>query len=398
VTSGSGWGRAAIVLTAVMLVAVAVASEPSRPRLVGSAYQVYPGEEIQEILELAAADPVHKIVEVQAGTYRPQRHGQALIWFNARHDGITLQAVGEVVLTAANPEIADPEAASFPAVVNHVVYLGDGVSAATVLRGFTITGANNFVTTSEEGGRIELDLDLPELEKRSFFYSDGGGIKIFGRSSPTLEKLVIRDNYTSPCGGGISLEQRGFNRRPVTLRNCVMRNNRAQITGSAIDLLPGSSAIIENCLLVGNISNTGPDFLSKHGQEYQGESGSGALTVFAGSRVWVRDSTFTGNWNGVDDQGTGSVYFNTIFWRNSLPGGISRGKRYELDVLDGEKVRKCFIGGVVEDVRGSISRRENTLAAPDPDFGDEFVPRNPIYKGVGFRPARKSGESAGGPG
>ncbi|MGB6849963.1 MAG: hypothetical protein WBG05_17335, partial [Thermoanaerobaculia bacterium] len=122
-TSGSGWGRAAIVLTAVMLVAVAVASEPSRPRLVGSAYQVYPGEEIQEILELAAADPVHKIVEVQAGTYRPQRHGQALIWFNARHDGITLQAVGEVVLTAANPEIADPEAASFPAVVNHVVYL-----------------------------------------------------------------------------------------------------------------------------------------------------------------------------------------------------------------------------------------------------------------------------------
>ena len=32
-----------------------------------------------------------------------RRKGQALIWFNARHDGITLEAVGDVVLTAANP-------------------------------------------------------------------------------------------------------------------------------------------------------------------------------------------------------------------------------------------------------------------------------------------------------
>jgi hypothetical protein len=364
------------------------ASEIARPRLVDSAYQVFPGEEIQEILELAAADQAHKTVQVHAGTYRPRRPGQALIWFNARHDGITLEALGEVVLTAANPEIADPEAASFPAVVNHVIYLGDGVSGATVIRGFTITGANNFVTTSEEGGRVEADLGLPELERGSFFYSDGGGVKVFGRSSPTLENLIIRDNYSSPCGGGLSVEQRGFNQRPVTLRNCIFRDNRAQITGSAIDLLPGSSAIVENCLLVGNISNTGPDYLSKQGQGYQEENGSGALTVFAGSRVWVRDSTFTGNWNGVDDKGSGNIYFNSIFWRNTLAGGISEGTRYELDILDGSKVRQCFIGGVVDDVRGSLSRQENRLDAPDPDFSAGFVPRNPIYEGVGYRPVQ----------
>jgi len=48
-----------------------------------------------------------------------------------------------VVLTAANSAIADKKAPSFPAVVNHVVYFGDGLSTKTVLRGFRVTGANN---------------------------------------------------------------------------------------------------------------------------------------------------------------------------------------------------------------------------------------------------------------
>src|SRR5215831_7851495 len=73
-------------------------------------YRVRPGGSIQAALEAAANDPAHKIVYVHAGTYRPAEHGQALIWFNARHDGITLEAVGEVVLTAANQAIADNKA------------------------------------------------------------------------------------------------------------------------------------------------------------------------------------------------------------------------------------------------------------------------------------------------
>jgi phage tail protein X len=106
------------------------------------AYRIQPGGSIQAALEAAAKDPANKIVYVHTGTYRPAAHGQALIWFNRRHDGITLEAVGEV-LTAANPAIADNKAPSFPAVVNHVVYFGDGVSTKTVLRGFRVTGANN---------------------------------------------------------------------------------------------------------------------------------------------------------------------------------------------------------------------------------------------------------------
>src|SRR3954464_6408961 len=61
------------------------------------AYRVRPGGSIQAALEAAAKDSSNKIVYVHAGTYRPTEHGQALIWFNARHDGIRLEAVGEVV-------------------------------------------------------------------------------------------------------------------------------------------------------------------------------------------------------------------------------------------------------------------------------------------------------------
>ena len=109
---------------------------PTEPQLRGGVYHVDPGQSIQRALDLAAEDVHNKVVRVRAGTYRPQRKAQALIWFNQKHDGITLEADGDVVLTAANREIADPDAASFPAVVNHVVYFGDGISPKTILRGF----------------------------------------------------------------------------------------------------------------------------------------------------------------------------------------------------------------------------------------------------------------------
>jgi hypothetical protein len=348
------------------------------------AYQVRPGQEVQAALELAAASGRSKLVRVHPGVYRPRRHGQALIWFNQRHDGITLEAIGEVTLSAANPDIADPDAPSYPAVVNHVVYFGDGISSATVLRGFRITGANGFVTRSDEGGAIERDLVLPELERGSFFYTDGGGIKIFGRSYPRLERLEIHDNFSNPCGGGISIEHRSFTYDAVVIRDTVFRGNRAQVTGSALDLLPGSRAVVENSLFVGNLSNAGPDTLSPPGREYLAERGSGALTVFKGSRVEVSRSTFTGNWNGVDDYGGPSVYRDSIFWRNDLGGGVSPGERYDLEILDGRGVEGCLIGS--QDLHGTIDRQLNLFGGPDPRFDAGYVPRSPQLERLGYRP------------
>jgi hypothetical protein len=348
-------------------------------------YHVFPKTAIQDALEAAARDPVNKTIYVHAGTYRPRARGQALIWLNARHDGIRLEAVGDVTLAAGNPEIADQRAPSYPAVVNHVVYFGDGISRKTVLRGFKITGANNFTMGSGEKSPIESD----EIRKTPFFFTDGGGIKIYARSYPTIERIEVADNYSSPCGGGVSVEHLGQVQDAATFRDCIFRNNRTQTTGSAIDLLHGSAAVIENCLFVGNIANMGVDYVGLlTGGEYHPENGSGAMTVFEGSRAEVRRCTFTGNWNGVDDGGTGSTYADTIFWKNNLAGGISPGSRYELDIANADGVRGSFIGGDLNDLRGTINRQANTLDPPDPQFDAQFVPQAPQYRAVGYRPMK----------
>jgi hypothetical protein len=350
---------------------------------VAGTWHVRPGASIQQALDAAAADGRHKRVVVHAGTYRPAERGQALVWFNRRHDGIVLEAEGEVELTAANPDVADRRAPSFPAIVNHVVYFGDGITSSTVLRGFRITGANGFTMGTGQSSPIESD----DVRKTLYFFADGGGIKIYARSYPTIENVQIVDNYASPCAGGVSVEHLGQNAEAAVFRNCIFRGNRTQVTGAALDILHGSAAIVENCLFTANVSNMGVDYVGiLTGGEIHPEHGSGALTVFQGSRVSVRRCTFTGNWNGVDDIGTGSIYEDSIFWQNTLTGGISPGSRYEFDITDASGVRGNFIGGTLADRRGTIDRAANTFDPPDPGFDSAIVPRNPAYANVGYRP------------
>jgi len=360
------------------------AGPPPEARAEG--FHVHPGGSIQDALDAAARDAKRKTVFVHPGIYRPAAAGQALIWFNARHDGITLEAVGDVTLTAANPAIADRHAHSYPAIVNHVVYFGDQISRRTVFRGFTITGANNFTTGSGEKSPIDSD----DLRKTLFFYTDGGGIKVYARSFPTIEQVEVSGNYTSPCGGGVSVEHLAEPRESVLFRDCIFRDNRTQTTGAAFDLLHFSKATLENCLFAGNIANMGVDSVGiLAGGEFHPEHGSGAMTVFGGAQATVSRCTFTGNWNGVDDAGTGSTYVDSIFWQNTAKGGISPGARYEIDIEDGAGVKGCFIHGEIDDLRGTLTRGANTLAAPDPQFDAQFAPRAPQYARVGYRPLSK---------
>jgi hypothetical protein len=347
-------------------------------------YHVHPQGRIQDALEAAAKDPVNKTVYVHAGTYRPREKGQALVWFNRRHDGITLEAVGDVTLTAANPEVADKRHPAFPAVVNHVVYFGDGISRATTLRGFRITGANGF--TTGQGSRSPIESD--DIRKTLYFYADGGGIKIYARSYPTIERVHVVGNYASPCAGGVSVEHLGQMPESVLFRDCVFQDNRTQVTGSALDVLHGSWVTVENCLFTGNIANMGVDYVGiLTGGEIHPEHGSGALTVFQSSKATVSRCTFTGNWNGVDDIGAGSTYANCIFWQNTLSGGIAPNARYEMNITDASGVRGTFIRGATNDLQGTIDRAVNTFDPPDPNFDARFVPRASQYANVGYRPA-----------
>jgi hypothetical protein len=345
-------------------------------------YHVFPGDNIQDALQQAAENKSNKTVKVHPGEYRPNGKRQALIWFNKMHEGIRLEAKGPVTLSAANPQLSAASEPGFPAVVNHVVYFGDGISSNTVLKGFRITGANNFVT-KDRTRQMEPDRTIP---KNLFFFSDGGAIKIFGRSSPTIQNVEIVDNFASPCGAGISVQHEGFSQTPVLIENCVFLRNRAQATGAAIDLLARSSARIINCLFVGNVSNTGEDPVAKSSGERPFVN-NGVLTIFWNSRAEVRNCTFTGNRNGVDDMGGQSSYLNCIFAGNKLDTGLKGFTRYELAVNAGAKrVSGCLINGIVHDLSRVVSARENVLQAPPPRFNERFVPEAPEYKNAGYRP------------
>jgi hypothetical protein len=371
-----------------------VASVPLSPPTADDQHiwHVREGMDIQQALDAAAADPSHKVVRVHEGVYRPARHAQAMIFFNARHDGITLEAEGQVTLTAENPEIADPAVASFPAVVNHVVYFGDGISRKTIFRGFRITGARNYLTFSDMPA-IETAPALPSLSSRQWtYYADGGGIKIWGRSSPWIDQVLIEDCYSFPCAGAISIDNRGHLAEIPLITNSIFRNNRSQWTGAAIDLFgPGNAGEIRNCLFVGNVANRGY-YTEAPAPKFHDQNGSGALTVFPKSIAIVDQCTFTGNYNGVDDESDGSTYSNCIFWKNDGRGGVIVGKRYELDIREGRNVTNCWLGGnEILDLRGTVSRANNVLKAPDPEFDDAYRPRRDEYKGVGYRPVSAPG-------
>ena len=325
-------------------------------------------------------------IRVHAGNYRPFAPGQALVFLNARHDGITVEAVGDVVLSAGNPEIADPRAPSYPAVVNHVVYFGDGISRATTFRGFKVTGANGFVSGPPDLMTVRTGDDLaksatyrtlasspiessPQLKKSHYFYADGGGALIYGRSYPTIEAVTFVGNFGSVFAGGVSIQhQPGENRGSVLFKDCVFRDNRTAVAGSGVDVLtPGSWAVFENCLFVGNLSNDGIE--ANIGPGY------GALSVFPGSCATVSRCTFTGNRNGVDDRGAGSTYRDSIFWNNSRAGGTGDHANYEVAIRSAEGVTGCFIDSRASDILGNVSRSANTFCNLDPGFDENYHPR-----------------------
>ncbi|HUS36474.1 MAG TPA: right-handed parallel beta-helix repeat-containing protein [Verrucomicrobiae bacterium] len=351
--------------------------------LQADAYHVYPGDRIQEALDRAATNKITKTVVVHTGEYRPDTKRQAMIWFNKRHDGVRLLADGKVVLTAANPQLAQSSDAGYPAVVNHVVYFGDGISTNTVISGFRITGANGF-QTRDRTRQMEPDVTIL---KNWFFYSDGGAIKIFGRSYPQIKNIEVFENFASPCAGGISVQHMGYTEQTVLIENCAFLRNSAQATGCAIDLLAGSAARIVNCLFAGNVSNTGDDPVAQKSGEKPFVN-SGVITIFQQSIAEVRNCTFTKNRNGIDDLGGASVYLNNIFYNNTLEGPANKGQtRYDLDLREGvREVAGNFFSGALLDPQKHVSADNNVLKVKSPEFDKRNVPQNPEFKTAGYRP------------
>lgn len=349
-------------------------------------FHVSPGESIQQALKAAAVSADSKTVRVHSGMYYPEYSGQAFLRLTAQHDGIALEAEGDVTLNGSHPGPDGISDTDDDVKVNHVIYFGDGISSRTVLRGFRITGARPGTIPPSTDPPLEPRSLQQELQPGLFFYLDGGAIKVFGRSSPRILSAIIEENETALCGGGVSIEHRGLHSEPVKFYDCVFRNNRCPATGSAVDLLEGSSAVFENCLFVNNIGNYGMDLIMKeYGLSYNAEHGSGALTVFPDSHAEVMRCTFTGNWNGVDDHGRGGVYHQTIFWKNDVSDGSRTGAPYEFDIIDASGLTGCWIGGGVPDLQGTIDSTRNRLAAPDPEFDEQYHPQRQGLENQGYR-------------
>lgn len=343
-------------------------------------FHVRPGDNLQDVINRAGRNPKFKTVRIYPGVYRPRTHGQALIYLNRAHDGVRIIGVGRPTLTAANEEIADRSAATFPAVVNHVIYLGDGLGTNTLVENLRLTGANHFVTNSLQD-LMEPDRAVP---KGRFYFGDGGAIKVYRRSSPVLRDLEIVDNYASPCAGGISLQQEGATNEVVLIENCVFRNNRAEVTGAALDLLWGSRARVVNCLFVGNVSNTGP------GEGENPFNNNGAVTVFPRSRLEMEGCTLVGNRNGVDDLSGQGSYFRTIFAANTVGGGEPGLPRFELFLPLGGIVRDCVVSGASQDPHRALAVGTNVLNPEGLRFTSDFVPEGAQFSQHGYRPVSAS--------
>jgi len=373
-----------IICLRLLLLACCLSTPALAAEIKDGAFHVHPGESIQPALDAAAASDTTKIVRVHAGTYRPERAGQALLWFQRKHDGIRLEAVGEVVLTAANPALSDPRRKGHPAVVNHVVYFGDGVSDRTELVGFRITGANDAYRTND----VAMVEPNDKLEKGLFFYCDGGGIKVFGRAYPVIRGVEVFGNYSSPCAGGVSVEHDGHGGgtapKPVRFVDCVFRDNTAAVNGAAVDLLPGSHAVLTNCLFLRNAGNLSENYIDPRPQKEF--TNAAVLCVFPDARAVVQRCTFTGNRNAVHDLGLDSIYENSLFWDNRMPGGYYTSERYEMHIERRATVRGCRFGGTVIDPNGMIPEGKKVLSTSDPRLDADHVPQADGYEGVGFRP------------
>ncbi|HRK07434.1 MAG TPA: hypothetical protein PLZ57_06665 [Pseudobdellovibrionaceae bacterium] len=353
----------------------------------------------QEIDKIAEKFPRATIL-LAAGTYRPQHEGQALLHLNSKHNGLkimgedrdrvilTAQAsvaryevlAAEGKLTAVAP-LAPPESR---VIVNHVVYFGDGVDSTTELSQMSITGARGYLTKT---GERQAEPNTQHL-RRFIFYADGGGVKIWGKSSPQLRDLKIEDNWALYCGGGVSIEQFAQTDEPVRIQRVIFKGNRVPLTGAAIDLLPGSSAIVEDSVFEANQANDSwievsrvnevrREFMRRqphtqgtdaHPDQGQGPSGTGlsqftkssAITVFRGSSIELRRSEFKGNSGGLD-------FLNFVRWYSSDEKLIRRRRLSLLEDLSFARQRLHDIKGIGSFLGGEIRSQRIQLEKPIQD-------------------------------
>lgn len=371
-------------LTTVVVLASGCGSSTSdsgsqRKDVVKGPIYVQAGEDLQAAADSAARAESDRRLILRPGIYRPRFPMFCLLALTAKHDGITIEGMDEAIICGRatdTPHIP---------LLSHAIYCGHGITEKTQIRNLVITESGGHVTRT--GIPIEDAPGAENLNRGMFFHLDGGAIKVFGRSSPVFRNITFRRNQTKLCGGAVSIEQQGIESPPPTFVDCRFVENECPATGSAIDVLEGSSVVIQNCYFESNIGNSGmADVKLEFGLSYNEKHGSGALTVFPGSTAEVSSCTFIANWNAVDDHGQGSRYRNCLFVSNDQHDGSRQGAPYEVDITDGANVTNCVFFASLPDLNENISRERNVFLSEAPLLDAAKVPIATEFNTIGYRP------------
>jgi len=119
------------------------------------------------------------------------------------------------------------------------VVVGNGVTAATVLDGFTITAGKNAT-----GGGMFNNNSSPIVENCAFSgnAAENGGGMYNTNSDPTVTNCGFSGNAATKWGGGM------FNNvGSPTVTNCAFSGNSAKQTGGGMYNVNGSSPVVTDC-------------------------------------------------------------------------------------------------------------------------------------------------------
>jgi hypothetical protein len=192
----------------------------------------------------------------------------------------------------------------------HVI-VGVGLTSATLLDGFTVSGGN------ANGGSSYVIVNSENVRRDC-----GGGITLQNSASPTLNNLIIADNDAG-SGGGVNTD----NSSPV-LTNVLLSGNTASGNGGGFYSDEGGSPVLTNFTIAGNTAG------NDGGGIFIGGMG-GATVLLRNSVVWGNVNSYYGTSNnivGLVDHHHNLVQDGTV----SAPGIISSADPQFVNAANGD--------------------------------------------------------------
>ncbi len=249
---------------------------------------------------------------IQAGLDAAAEHDTVLVapgtYTGVGNRDLDFGGIDRVLLSEAGPEATVIDCES----EGRGFYFHGGESAASVVRGFTIT--HGWAAYTESGGGIRCThysspgfVNCVILDNLADW--EGGGLYCI-LSSPTLSDCTISGNRAkTQSGGGIYGKASS-----LTLTNCTISENSAEEEGGGIYAFQGSLSLT-NCTLLGSSANEGGGVYCEQNSPTVTDCSISENAAQTGGGIYSIDgsATFTacailGNSAAIGEEGGGGIY------------------------------------------------------------------------------------------